>query len=265
MSYTKGLRRSASADDEHGVRPILNIKKLGIVSRDYRTKFNNNHRDFSFRLREVLQFLEGQACDSVLFSLYSIEPRQGFSVRNALRDFKHIRAVLLEEFTDGRDRIPGRFVVYYRKGNAWHEYEFDQKFGHLKHMPSEFVSETVPTRLLGNCCVLLCGETNGVKYSPALKKIEDPFELRASIPDDVKIILNPIHDRMTRFEMNLKQKFLSENGRWTVSVWNKGRKDVHGRTRDGDKPAWKIFHGGSEQPIYPIPNELCLEVGVVEF
>ena len=69
---------------------------------------------------------------------------------------------------------------------------------------------------------------------------------------------------MTRFEMNLKRKFLSENGRWTVSIWNKGKTDKRGITKDGGHPAWKIFHNDKEQTIEQIPNQLNLEVGILE-
>lgn len=88
-----------------------------------------------------------------------------------------------------------------------------------------FVQYEIPQRIFGNSISLLCGETNIVKYSKEKKKIIDIFKLNAAIPDYVQIILNPIHDRMTRFEMKLKRQFLSENNRWVISVWNKGKKE----------------------------------------
>ena len=65
---------------------------------------------------------------------------------------------------------------------------------------------------MGNCCILICGESNGVKYSRERRRVEDVFGLRRSLPSGT-VILNPVHDRMIRFEMPLKRSFLSKNGR----------------------------------------------------
>lgn len=133
----------------------------------------------------------------------------------------------------------------------------------------DFVKNEIPKRIIGNSCVLLCGEINGVKYSQTYKKVQDTFGLRTAIKD-TNIILNPSHDRMTRFEMKLKRQFLSaqflseEPGRWVVSIWNKGRKDKNGRVRDGKKPAWIVFHNGEEMKVETIRNNLGVEIGILD-
>jgi len=251
-------------------RPNLEVVKLGIVSRDYRKQFPNGHRDFSFALGRVLKLLDNEACDAALFSLFSIIPRQGFSVLRALKPLKRLKAVFLEEFTDdGARREPTRFVMYYRSGRTWREYEIKQKFGSLqKCKPAcveKFVASEMPRRMLGNSCILLCGETNGVKYSPADRAVDDVFGLRKSIPNEVNVVLNPVHDRMTRFEMPLKRKYLSESNRWVISVWNKGKEDGSGKTRDGRCPAWTVFHNGTEVSVDQIENSFNLEVGILDF
>ena len=128
--------------------------------------------------------------------------------------------------------------------------------------------EVKEQRLLGNCTILLCGESNIVKYSKASKKIEDKFNFLEVLNKDIKIILNPIHDRMTRFEMKLKRQFLSQNKRWVVSVWNKGKLDKNGNMRDGKKPAWTIYYDGKEKDIKPIvcdiPNKVNIEIGILD-
>ena len=127
-----------------------------------------------------------------------------------------------------------------------------------------FVEDEVPKRVMGNCCVLLCGETNGVKYSKQDKRIHDTFGLREAIPHEASVIMNPIHDRMTRFEMKLKRQFLSENNRWVISVWNKGKQDKNGKTRDGNGPAWTVFNDGNLIDVPRIPNEFAVEIGAVD-
>jgi len=248
-------------------KPNLNICKVGIVTRDYQKKFANGYKDFSNTLLQVLKILDGQGCDAVLFSLFSIIPREGYDPRCAFNDLKNIKSILLEEFQDGNSRTAGRYVIYYRTASGWEEYEFYQVFGTITGMPEnkilDFVQKEIPKRILGNCCVLLCGETNGVKYSQGDRKIHDTFGLRKAIPLNVNVVLNPIHDRMTRFEMKLKRQFLSENNRWVISVWNKGKQDKNGKTRDGNGPAWTAFHNGKELNVPGIQNDLGVEIGVL--
>jgi len=249
--------------------PCLNITKLGIVSRDYRRKYENGYRDFSHTLPDVLKLLDKKGCGAVLFSLFSIIPRETLRILDALGGLKSIKAVFLEEFQDGGKRDAGRYVVYHRTTKGWSEYDFHQRFATLTGTPrrelDDFVNEEMKNRILGNCCVLLCGETNGVKYSPKNKRVEDPFGVRATIPSKTKLVLNPIHDRMTRFEMKLKRQFLSEKSRWVISVWNKGKEDKNGKVRDGKNPAWTVFHNRKEKNVDLIQNQLGLEIGVLEF
>ena len=65
--------------------------------------------------------------------------------------------------------------------------------------------------------------------------------------------------------MKLKRQFLSENGRWVISVWNKGKKDKNGKVRDGFNPAWTVFHNGKEKKVDLIPNQLGVEIGILDF
>jgi hypothetical protein len=48
------------------------------------------------------------------------------------------------------------------------------------------------------------------------------------------------------FEMVKKRRFLSKGERWTLSVWNRGKKDKNGKTRDGNKPTWTIYRDGKD-------------------
>lgn len=251
--------------------PELCITKLAIVSRDYRRRYKNGYRDFSHVLPKVLKLLDDRRCDAVLFSLFSVVPRESYDPFSALNGLKNIKAVFLEEFQDSEPRERGRYVVYHRTNQGWRVYELSQVFGTLTGMTqsaiASFVSNEIPKRILGDCCVLLCGETNGVKYAPKRKRVEDVFGLRAAFPQRTSVILNPIHDRMTRFEMKLKRSFLSENGRWVVSVWNKGKEDKNGKVRDGDHPSWTIFHDSKEMEadqVEQVENDLCVEMSVLD-
>ena len=257
---------------------LMNIKKIGIVSRDYGIEDKNQFRDFSYAFENILLHLDKQGCDSVIFSLYTLVKRDSFDVMKTLNDMKtnNIKTIFIEEFSDNEDeREANDFVIYFKDNNIWQEHRLKQKFPTLKYTKSfenkiiePFKVEVKEQRLLGNCTILLCGESNIVKYSKARKKVEDTFNFLELLNKDIKIILNPIHDRMTRFEMKLKRQFLSQNKRWVVSVWNKGKLDKNGNMRDGKKPAWTIYYDGKEKDIRPIvcniPNKVNIEIGILD-
>lgn len=251
-------------------KPNISVRKIGIVTRDYTKEFPNKRRDFSYSFSDILRQLDDAGCDAVLFSLFSIIPRSEIDYSDVLNGLKNIKSIFIEEFEDGETRKAGRYVVLHRTLSGWKDYDFSQVFGTATDMPrqelDDFVRAEVPKRIMGECCVLLCGETNGVKYSKLDKKVHDTFGLRAAIPSDVRVLLNPIHDRMTRFEMKLKRKFLSEggDGRWVISVWNKGKRDSAGKTKDGNGPAWTVYHNGHEQSVEVISNNHHVDIGILD-
>src|ERR1700730_3617865 len=100
----------------------------------------------------------------------------------------------------------------------------------------EFIKGKLPNRILGNCCVLLCGESKGVPWSRDYHSVNDTYGLKKAIREKkVLIILNPGHDYMVRHEMNKKRQSLSEGGGLVVSVWNRGKK-VWDRRKKEFKP-----------------------------
>jgi hypothetical protein len=277
------MKNKSEYSSSKTVKPInppnlTSIEKIGIVSRDYRKKDKNKFRDFSYTFENILLYLNQQGCDSVIFSLFTIVKRKSFDVLQTLNNMKmnNIKAIFIEEFLDvNNEREAGEYVIYFKDNNIWKEYRLIQKFGTLEYTKSfenmviePFKVEVKTQRLLGNCTILLCGETNIVKYSKASKKIEDRFNFLRVLNKDIKIILNPIHDRMTRFEMKLKRQYLSKNKRWVVSVWNKGKSDKNGKIKDGEKPAWTIYYDGKEKDIKPIvcgiSNQVNMEIGILD-
>lgn len=216
----------------------------------------------------LLRLLDEQQCDAALFSLYSVIARTDFDIAAILPQLKNIKAIFLEEFVDDEPRRVSRYLVYHKSVEGWQKYEFHQQFATITGMSRNevlgFVVSELPKRILGNCAVLICGESNGVKYFKSDQEIHDTFGLAASIPRSVSIILNPVHDRMTRFEMNMKRIFLSRNMRWVVSVWNKGKRDKNGTIRDGIDPAWTVYYNGIKIPVVSISNDLEVEIGILD-
>ncbi len=255
----------------------IKIKKIGIISRDYRERDENGFRDFSHTFKNILLRLNKEGCDSALFSLYTLVKREELDVIQVLNhlEIDNIKAVFIAEFEDGIERMSGDYVIYFRDKGEWQTYRLVQKFGSLKYTQSfnrqviePFKAEVKSQRLLGNCTLLLSGESNIVKFSQANERVEDPFKYFDQLNSDIKIILNPAHERMMRFEVNLKRKFLSKNGRWLISVWNKGKADKNGHVKNGNKPAWAIFYNGEERQVKPIEESLStplnIEMGIVD-
>lgn len=261
-------RSARAATDELRLAPKLNIGRIGIVSRDYRHTYPNEFRDFSYALPGILDLLDEKGCDAVILSLYSIcdgsfDPKLLLASRNS------IKVAMLERFSDGKERKAGQKFIYLKAKGRWLEFTLEQAFGSLSKTPKtkviEFAKGFSSRRVCGNWCILLCGETNGVKYSIKDEMVHDRYGLRKAIPKEVRIILNPAHDRMTRFEMERKRQYLSKKGRWLISVWNKGKEFKDGRTRDGKDPAWQVFHNGKKDDrVTPIENNLGVEIGILD-
>jgi hypothetical protein len=254
---------------------LKNVSTLG-EHYNYNLRDYNGYRDFSYAFRDILQFLDNKICDSVLFSLYTIDFLSGFDVNINLKELKNINAVFMEEYEDkGKDyREVKKYIIYLKNQTHWQEYNFFQKFGTLDQTKKTYAEIITPyleetkNRIIGNCAIILCGETNIVRHSKIYNKIIDPYGYLKNIPDNVELFLNPIHDRMTRYEMTMKRKFLSQNNRWTVSVWNKGKRDRNGKIKDGNKPPWTVFHNGEEIEIKkivncPILSKTNIEIGIL--
>jgi len=256
---------------------ITHIKKIGIVSRDYRKKDENGFRDFSYTFKNILLHLNNQDCDSVIFPMYTLVKREDFDAIQILNQLRidNLKTIFIAEFTDGIERESGDYIIYYKNKDEWQEYRLVQKFSSLKYTQSfknkiiePFKSEVNNQRLLGNCTVLLSGESNIVKFSQTRERVEDQFQYLDLLNQDTPIILNPVHERMMRHEIKLKRQFLSEQGRWVISVWNKGKADKNGKVKNSKNPAWMVFYNGKEKQIKPIinniPTQLNIEIGVID-
>lgn len=247
----------------------LHIKKVGLISRDY-----NKVHDFKNSLPDIIKLLDSKGCDALVFALYSIDAKHGYDIIPLLESCKTLRMVVLEFFSSPIEHSDERSVksclVYICENGTWHTYPLEQKFSNVDWKNTEevlsLVEEIPQKRLFGNTCVLICGEVNGVKYNKSTQRINDICGLRKAIPQDTFLVLAPGHDRMTRHEMASKKRFFSLGNRWCISVWNKGRKNIHGKTADGTSPAWTVFYNGIKLSgsIVLEENSHGLEIGIVD-
>ena len=123
-----------------------------------------------------------------------------FNVQNILEElnFENIRTIFLEEFKDSEERVPLENVIYYQDKDKWREQRLTQKFARTNELTKkrieDFRKEVKEKRIFGNFAVLLCGETNIVKYNKDDKKIGDPHNYLPLLNEEIEVILNPIHD-----------------------------------------------------------------------
>ena len=94
---------------------------------------------------------------------------------------------------------------------------------------------------------------------------DDPFGFSERLlASKVKVILNPIHDYMTRYEMRTKRRRYSLHGRTVVSVWNQGK------GKESYLP-WTVFHDGEERTegVKELPTPFSdrpdIQIGIVDF
>ena len=260
----------------------INIHKIGIVARDYNITFPNGYRDYSHVWAEVLALLDNEGCDAVLFSLYTLIPRLDFDPAAAVQCLKVAKLVCIEEYIDTPPdgRNAGECVVYCRERLDWREYRVKQAFGRINtpammKKAQGFAENELPKRIFGNCALIVCGEVNTGRYNKRVARlaggykrlgvdsVNDIFGVRAALPPETQIILNAGHDRTSRFEMPLKRRFFSEGRRLVVTVWNKGKRDIHGKIKDGFGPAWSAYFDGEAVPVTALPNDLGVDIGIL--
>lgn len=259
---------------ETSVLSTLEVKIIALVTRDYKER--SRKADFSAHFENILKYCDEKGCDSILFSPYTFF--YGYRIkRDALNRLKNVKIIFIEKFRQIYNPIDqSKYFIFFRNGESWDKYETKQFLARIenprsfkKNLLAEFRSEFKSTRLFLNFALLICGEINIVKYSKSLKTIEDSYSFIREIPNNIEIIINPIHDRMTRFEMGLKKKFLSSQNRIVVSVWNRGKKFKDGKSRDGNNPSWSIYKNGDEiiVPREDIPfdtGKSRIEIGILK-
>jgi hypothetical protein len=191
-------RAGSEAIVKQGVPPKLNIKKIGIVSRDYCCKFSNGRRDFSHVLPQVLKLLERNGCDAAVFSLFSIVSQESRGLPNmfARLRLKRIKAIFLEEFQDWpkkkkEQREAERNVVYHCSKGKWLEYEYHQKVSRGNDPRSlflSFVSDGESLETVALCCAVnrmasnTLGETRRLRTPSGSGQLSRKRQILYSIP-----------------------------------------------------------------------------------
>ena len=259
-AHHKGkLRATKRVLEPEGERPKPDIKKIGLISRNLAKT-----DEFANSFKEAIKILDDQGCDTVVVASWSF--RNG---TDPLADVKpiHIKTVLFEFRKGDNDEAAkdNSYVVASVDGGNWKQYRIQQLFTSQRDADNlqVFVEETLPKRIIGNACVLLCGEINGVTYSRNKATTTDEYKFCCNVGGS-NVVLKPGHYRMLRHEIEKKRSYLSAKNRWVISVWNSGHKFGKARTMDGKGPPWSAFYDERSVKVDPIETALPLTIGIVD-
>ena len=99
----------------------------------------------------------------------------------------------------------------------------------------------LPKRQVQDALLVICGETNITSLDRCSGMFHDPYSFADRLREmHVRVVLNPIHDYMRRYEMRMKRQYYSLQARTVISVWNQGK---------GSEPhlPWTIYLDGHDR------------------
>ena len=187
---------------------------------------------------EVAQSAEAEGCDTVVYALWSHDLRKTKSLNEArvFGSTTKIQTAILEVFDDEDARI-----------EVWHRgappHRFRQRFTRSTSPMSskQAFMDGLPARTLGSTLLMACGEANIVSTRRDSDEIVDPFGFTDWLQQaQPRLILNPSHSYMRRYEMTTKRTLYSE-GRTLLTVWNRGEKPP-----EPEQP-WRAFVDGEDR------------------
>ena len=216
------------------------IRKIALVAHDYNLPDSRGLYDYSEHFTRINKLCDDQGCDTILYALYtwdSTSPvaRTHDSIFGGL---KHVQRVVLEvgQPPDSFDHV-----------EVWVRDQQQPLLAHQRFATStsptsekqQFLDD-LPSRQIGTALLVICGETNIASLVRGSDEFYDPFSFADRLRDlKTRLVLNPIHDYMRRYEMREKRRFYSQGGRTVVSVWNRGK------GKEAWLP-WTVFHNGEE-------------------
>ncbi|WP_347357905.1 hypothetical protein [Bdellovibrio sp.] len=236
-------------------------RKVALVSQDV------SGFDFAGHTQKIAEMCDEHGCDTILYSLFSLH--LGAGAWTTTRDMifgasKRLKTIILEagDLSAGKTRL-----------EVWHRGEEKPQVHHRLFAKSSDSDEQkqqlalkFKERRIGNAALLICGELNIVKTIRGHKsKVIDEYGIMKQLEEyGTRVIFGPAHTAFKRFELPIKKKALSANGRYFVSVWCKDKY----LGREPEKP-WQVFYDGQDvteqvQEIkQPIPSREDIRIGVV--
>jgi hypothetical protein len=220
--------------------------------------------DYSEHFTRINKLCDEQGCDTILYALYTWDSTSPIARTHdsIFERLEHVRRVVLEvgKPPDSFDHV-----------EVWVRGQQQPILAHQRFATSssttgdkqQFIAD-LPSRQIGTALLVICGETNIASLVRGSDEFYDPFSFADRLRDlNARLMLNPIHDYMRRYEMREKRRFYSQGGRTVVSVWNQGK------GKEAWLP-WTVFHNGEEwtdrvQEIErPFVERPDIRVGILE-
>jgi hypothetical protein len=250
--------------------PSDRIWRIAVIARDWLSESRAREHGFTNRniglapfFSEIARCCSAQRADLLLFCLWThSEDDDGRLAKHQLFPAGTTHRVVIVEVTrKGKEwmelwhrahRSPVRFLQCFSRSSE----SRDKKLRFMRDLDQ---------RQLGRLLIIICGESNIVNTRRGAG-IVDAFHIREQLKRrGVRVILNPIHDYMRRYEMSRKRAALS---RWTqvmVSVWNRGSKGG----AEARLP-WQLHVGGRRadawirEVVEPVSGQPGVRVGMLD-
>lgn len=239
------------------------VKKTAVVSHDYNLTNTYGHQDFAENVQQINTVCDGEGCDTILYSLFTWDENSPVQRNHhtLFGDLKNVRCIILEV---GNQTSTNKFVEVWLREEAKPRsmYQCFAKSSEPYEMKKEFV-RNIPKRIIGNSIVAICGESNIANYMPSNGNFRDDFDFNGTLTScGIRVVFNPLHDYMRRYEMKKKRAYYSKNQRMVISVWNKGK---------GKESAipWTVFYNEKDitEQVYEVSPQIDdrsdIRIGVV--
>jgi len=217
------------------------MKRIAVVSHNYNLLNRYGHHDFAEHVVQTNRICDAEGCDTILYSLFTWDEKSPVQrdYKTLFGGLKNTKCIFLEV---GNKKSAQKIVeIWLKDGNK--PRLIQQKFA-KSSQPLEFKREfirDINTRVVRNGIIVVCGESNIANYVPKEGNFRDPFGFNDILKSlGTKVILNPLHDYMTRYEMKKKRAYYSLEGRTVVTVWNQGKKKGEARI------PWTVFRNGKD-------------------
>jgi len=241
-SEQETIERRIAKQKREKEKTIDSPQKIGLVSRNYQVT-----NDFSEYMPKLIDIADKNNCDTLIYSMWSLDDSIKKVTKNQVfQNSKNIKRVILE--TGNFDLMSDLKTEIWFKDKNEPRIIF-QRFAKAREeeYKKELIVERFFERIIEDCFILLCGETNIIKYKQKLKRLDDKYHLIDIFEQfEINFIFNPVHDYMIRHEMKKKRAFLSLNNRYVISIWNTGKISSTGKKIAEAKIPWTVFFNGQD-------------------
>ena len=153
-------------------RTIDNPSKIGLVSRNYQVT-----KDFSEHMPKIVAVADKNNCDTLIYSMWSLDDSNKKTTKNQIfQNSTNIKRVILETGNLELMSDVKTEIWFKEKSEPRIIYQRFAKANEEKYK-KELIVDNSFERIIEDCFILLCGETNIIKYKQKFKTMNDEYQL----------------------------------------------------------------------------------------